>query len=119
MNLAKPRYACNVSAVTMSKTAWIVAAAVVATASAVVEDSRLEQGRLQYELAKSDSRLPRYGDCWKSAVRDLEEGCKRLTDDEQGGNSTMRSILVTTTSNPVTWCWWFMYWDFQKSSGKG
>ena len=93
----------------MRKTAcaWIVAAAVVATASAVVEDSRLEQGRLQYELAKSDSRLPRYGDCWKSAVRDLEEGCKRLTDDEQGGHPTMRSILITTTSNSVTW--WFMY----------
>ena len=89
----------------MSKTAWIVlaASAVVATASAVVEDSRLEQGRLQYELAKSDSRLPRYGDCWKSAVRDLEEGCKRLTDDEQGGNSTIGSIMVNT-SNSVTWC---------------
>ena len=82
----------------MRKTAiaWIVVAvsAVVATASAVVEDSRLEQGRLQYELAKSDSRLPRYGDCWKSAVRDLEEGCKRLTDDEQGRDSVMESILA-------------------------
>ena len=79
--------------------AWIVVmavSAVVATASAVVEDSRLELGRLQYELAKSDSRLPRYGDCWKSAVRDLEEGCKRLTDDEQGRNPTMRSILFNT-----------------------
>ena len=68
--------------------AWILAAAVaafaVASPSAAHEDSRLELGRLQYELAKSDSRIPRYGDCWKNAVRDLEEGCKRLTDDEQG-----------------------------------
>ena len=88
-------HATFVSAATiimMTATAWILAAAVVA-ASVVAsssEDSRLELGRLQYELAKSDSRIPRYGDCWKSAVRDLEEGCKRLTDDEQGRDSTMK-----------------------------
>ena len=64
---------------------WILVVATVTSAAS--EDNRLELGRLQYELAKSDSRMPRYGDCWKNAVRDLEEGCKRLTDDEQGGYS--------------------------------
>ena len=103
----------------MTATAWILAAAVV-VASVVAsssEDSRLELGRLQYELAKSDSRIPRYGDCWKSAVRDLEEGCKRLTDDEQGRDSVMESILVNHqeftsplgTGKVIEWMKFFLY----------
>ena len=79
----------------MTATAWIFAAAAVAAASVafaqVHPDTRLELGRFQYELAKSDSRIPRYGGCWKAAVRDLEDGCKRLTDDEQGRGSIVRS----------------------------
>ena len=36
-------------------------------------------------LTTLNTRTPlvRYGECWKTAVRDLEAGCKKLTDDEQ------------------------------------
>ncbi len=50
----------------------------------VANDSRLELGRLQYQMATSDSQMPRYGECWKKAVKELEDGCKALDDEVQG-----------------------------------
>ena len=40
-------------------------------------------GRMQYELIQLDSRMPRYGECWKAALRRLDQGCKQLDDDMQ------------------------------------
>ncbi len=43
----------------------------------------LAQGRMQYEMIQQDARMPRYGECWKTALRRLERGCKQLDDDVQ------------------------------------
>jgi hypothetical protein len=34
----------------------------------------VERGRAQYELLKSDVRMPRYGQCWQMALDDLHNG---------------------------------------------
>jgi hypothetical protein len=52
--------------------------------AASASDNRLDLGRREYEMAQAQSRLPKYGDCWKRAVGELEEGCKQLDDEEQG-----------------------------------
>lgn len=44
---------------------------------------RLAQGRMQYEIIQLDSRMPRYGECWKAALQNLQRGCKQLDDDVQ------------------------------------
>jgi len=41
------------------------------------------QGRMQYEVLSVDSRMPRYGPCWKSALAQLENGCSNLDDEVQ------------------------------------
>lgn len=38
---------------------------------------------MQYEIIQLDARMPRYGECWKSALQNLEHGCQELDDDKQ------------------------------------
>jgi hypothetical protein len=51
--------------------------------SALKDDKQLQEGQLNYNLVVRDSQMPRYGSCWKNALKELEEGCKHLTDDLQ------------------------------------
>ena len=37
-------------------------------------DLDVERGRAQYEMVKTDSKMPRYGECWQSALNDLHTG---------------------------------------------
>lgn len=46
-------------------------------------DTLVLQGKMQYEIIQLDSRMPRYGECWKGALHRLDRGCKRLDDDVQ------------------------------------
>jgi hypothetical protein len=39
-----------------------------------VIDVDVERGRAQYEMVRLDTKMPRYGDCWKSALEDLHNG---------------------------------------------
>ena len=41
------------------------------------------EGRAQYEMVTRESSRPRYGPCWTAALRQVEAGCGRLTDDNQ------------------------------------
>ncbi|KAK5641109.1 hypothetical protein RI129_009656 [Pyrocoelia pectoralis] len=43
----------------------------------------VNQGRTQYQLLQERTRLPTYGNCWKSAVEHLEEGCRSLSEETQ------------------------------------
>ena len=40
-------------------------------------------GKIQYDVIALDSQMPRYGPCWKQALRQLDAGCKKLDDDTQ------------------------------------
>lgn len=51
--------------------------------SSLKNDQQLQEGQLNYNLAVRDSQMPRYGSCWKKALQDLEDGCRKLTDDMQ------------------------------------
>ncbi|KRT79757.1 hypothetical protein AMK59_8016 [Oryctes borbonicus] len=42
-----------------------------------------EQGRAQYQLLQERGSLPQYGSCWKSAIRNVNEGCRSLSEDTQ------------------------------------
>ncbi|KAK9701223.1 hypothetical protein QE152_g30763 [Popillia japonica] len=42
-----------------------------------------EQGRQQYQLLQERGNLPQYGNCWKSAIRHVNEGCRSLSEDTQ------------------------------------
>ena len=46
----------------------------------VVDSSLYQDGKEQYELIASYSKLPRYGDCWKNAIENVKNGCKGLND---------------------------------------
>jgi len=41
------------------------------------------QGKAQYEIIQLASRMPRYGECWKAALRRLDNGCQQLDDEVQ------------------------------------
>ncbi|KAJ8964774.1 hypothetical protein NQ317_007720 [Molorchus minor] len=43
----------------------------------------MEHGRAQYQLIKERSTLPQYGSCWKSALENLDEGCRYLSEETQ------------------------------------
>lgn len=47
------------------------------------DDKQLQEGQLNYNMALRDSQMPRYGGCWKNALKRLDKGCKHLTDDVQ------------------------------------
>ena len=47
------------------------------------DEKQLQEGQLNYNLVLRDSQMPRYGSCWKNALKELENGCKHLTDDVQ------------------------------------
>lgn len=51
--------------------------------STLKNDEQLQEGKNNYNLVVRDSQMPRYGSCWKSALKELEDGCKHLTDDLQ------------------------------------
>ena len=40
-------------------------------------------GRQKYEAIVRDSKMPKYGICWSDALKNLEVGCKHLSDDIQ------------------------------------
>ena len=42
-----------------------------------------QDGKEQYELISSYSQLPKYGDCWKRAIKQVKNGCKHLNDQIQ------------------------------------
>eukprot|EP00096_Caligus_rogercresseyi_P011364 TRINITY_DN4448_c0_g1_i1.p1 TRINITY_DN4448_c0_g1~~TRINITY_DN4448_c0_g1_i1.p1 ORF type:complete len:545 (+),score=157.85 TRINITY_DN4448_c0_g1_i1:174-1808(+) len=46
-------------------------------------ESLVTEGKLQYELIKSNAKLPQYGKCWLSALEFLHNGCGSLTDEIQ------------------------------------
>jgi len=46
-------------------------------------DNAYDVGKAEYEVIRRDARMPVYGDCWKRALSDLEQGCQALTDDKQ------------------------------------
>ena len=47
------------------------------------DEKQLELGKTYYQNALQESKMPKYGDCWTDAIRKLEQGCKKLTDDVQ------------------------------------
>ena len=47
------------------------------------DEKQWQEGQLHYNLVLRDSQMPRYGPCWKNALKELENGCKHLTDDVQ------------------------------------
>ena len=47
------------------------------------DEALIQEGRTRYSLIVRDSKMPRYGSCWKEALSQLEKGCKQLTDDVQ------------------------------------
>ncbi len=48
-----------------------------------VTTAAMEEGRRQLESVTRDARSPKFGGCWTEALTELENGCSRLTDDEQ------------------------------------
>ena len=46
-------------------------------------DKALETGKNRFEIIQRNSKMPRFGDCWKQSLLVLENGCKELTDDRQ------------------------------------
>lgn len=48
-----------------------------------IRNARADEGRKQYEILLSDSKLPRYGSCWKTALDTLHSACNQLTEDTQ------------------------------------
>jgi len=46
-------------------------------------DLLVSQGKQQYEIISMDSRMPRFGPCWKNALSALTVGCKDLDDEVQ------------------------------------
>ncbi|XP_074646136.1 uncharacterized protein LOC141902353 [Tubulanus polymorphus] len=48
-----------------------------------VNDFGIADGKRSYEAALTDSKLPKFGTCWKNALAKLNSYCKKLTDDKQ------------------------------------
>ncbi len=46
-------------------------------------NTALEDGRVRYDLIQRDSKLPKFGQCWTSALKHLESGCRQFTDEIQ------------------------------------
>ncbi|XP_048520031.1 uncharacterized protein LOC109537806 isoform X2 [Dendroctonus ponderosae] len=42
-----------------------------------------EQGRSQYQLIKEKGTLPKYGACFKAALKHIDKGCRYLNEDTQ------------------------------------
>lgn len=51
--------------------------------SASGEQPAYDVGKAEYEVIRRDARMPVYGECWKRALSQLEQGCQALTDDKQ------------------------------------
>jgi len=45
-----------------------------------IDKSKYEEGKSQYALMDSKSKLPKYGQCWKDAIVTIQTGCKELDD---------------------------------------
>jgi len=43
----------------------------------------VSMGKIQYDVIKLDAQMPRYGQCWTAALKQLDSGCKQLDDDMQ------------------------------------
>lgn len=41
------------------------------------------EGELQYQMVAREATMPRYGECYQAAMKDLHIGCKELTDEVQ------------------------------------
>jgi len=37
-------------------------------------DLDVERGRAQYEMVKTEIKMPRYGSCWQNALENLHNG---------------------------------------------
>lgn len=48
-----------------------------------LEPGRLEEGRTQLQRLQEFSRHPRFGDCWTTALKRVDVGCRQLDEDEQ------------------------------------
>ncbi|XP_071541245.1 uncharacterized protein [Panulirus ornatus] len=46
-------------------------------------DTRAKEGKHHYDLMTREAQMPRYGECYQNALRDLHEGCSDLTDEVQ------------------------------------
>ncbi|OWF35096.1 uncharacterized protein LOC110443361 [Mizuhopecten yessoensis] len=44
-----------------------------------VDRSKYEDGKSRFEVIDSQARLPKYGQCWQSAIAVIQKGCKQLT----------------------------------------
>nr|XP_022917220.1 uncharacterized protein LOC111426771 [Onthophagus taurus] len=42
-----------------------------------------QKGKIQYQLLQERGNLPQYGDCWKNAIRKVDDGCKELSEETQ------------------------------------
>nr|XP_006820991.1 PREDICTED: uncharacterized protein LOC100374938 [Saccoglossus kowalevskii] len=47
------------------------------------DQSKFKEGETQFSALQEYTRHPRYGQCWTNALQQINEGCRRLTDDEQ------------------------------------
>ena len=48
-----------------------------------INTERYNKGKEKYEAIKRETMMPKYSQCWKSALQNLEVGCKTLNDDIQ------------------------------------
>ncbi|CAL8114848.1 unnamed protein product [Orchesella dallaii] len=65
----------------------------------------MENGRKRMEELTQKARLPSDGDCWKSALEDLQLGCKLLTEDIQSRMALrFTSCFVEMLGNPPLMC---------------
>jgi 3-methyladenine DNA glycosylase AlkC len=53
--------------------------------SSQLSEESVQKGKEAYQqaLRESKSRIPEYGHCWKNALKQLDEGCRQLTDETQ------------------------------------
>ena len=47
------------------------------------QDPCYQQGKARYEVLNAESRRPLYSECWTAALKQLQSGCKQLSDDVQ------------------------------------
>ncbi|XP_042229220.1 uncharacterized protein LOC121871144 [Homarus americanus] len=59
-----------------------------------------KEGQLHYELMTTQSKMPRYGDCYQNTLQDLRDGCSNLTDEVQS-----RLALAFTNCYMVRFGW--------------
>ncbi|ODM93079.1 Protein GAMETE EXPRESSED 1 [Orchesella cincta] len=65
----------------------------------------VENGRKRMEELTQKARLPSDGDCWKSALEDLQLGCKLLTEDIQSRMALrFTSCFTEMLGNPPLMC---------------